>query len=198
MSSLSRITAIKEGSGHSLALKNDSTVWAWGYNELGQLGNGTYNNSNVALQVSPLSGITAIAIGNWYSFALQNDSTYWAWGDNSWGQFGNGSGIGTISPVQVTGPCQTLTGMEEVNSSSTINIFPNPATNQLTIDNGKWKIESVAIYDVTGREVYSENHQTPNSKSQTLLDVSNFPEGVYVVRIQTTEFNETKKLIVAK
>jgi len=88
--------------------------------------------------------------------------------------------------------------MEEGNCVSTINIFPNPATNQWTIDNGQWKIESVEIYDATGREVYIENHQTPNSNSETIIDVSKFPEGVYVARIQATNFIETKKLIVAK
>jgi alpha-tubulin suppressor-like RCC1 family protein len=63
---------------HSLALKNDGTVWAWGYNYYGELGNGTTNNSNVPVQVSGLTGITAIAGSIHHSLALKNDGTVWA------------------------------------------------------------------------------------------------------------------------
>ena len=92
----------------------------------------------------------------------------------------------------------TATGIIENSFASLIHLFPNPAKNQLTIDNGKLKIENVTIYDLTGREVYSENHQTPNANPEIIIDVSKFPAGVYMVQIQTADFIGTKKLIVEK
>jgi hypothetical protein len=58
------------GGLHSLALKSDSTVWAWGFNYYGQLGTGTTTNSSTPVQVSSLSGVAAIAGGSNHSLAL--------------------------------------------------------------------------------------------------------------------------------
>jgi hypothetical protein len=84
-------------------LKNDGTVWAWGYNGDGELGNGTNTDSNVPVPVSGLSGITAIAGGGYHSLALKNDWTVWAWGYNEYGQLGNGTNTDSNVPVPVSG-----------------------------------------------------------------------------------------------
>src|SRR3990172_397840 len=76
------ISASGNSDGHSLALKSDSTVWAWGYNWYGQLGDGTNTNRNTPVQVSGLTGIIAIAAGYYHSIAVKNDGTVWAWGAN--------------------------------------------------------------------------------------------------------------------
>ncbi len=88
--------------GHSLALKSDGTVWAWGYNGYGQLGDGTIENKNVPVQVIGLSGIVAIASGDYHNLALKSDGTVWAWGYNGYGQLGDGTTEEKI-PVQVSG-----------------------------------------------------------------------------------------------
>ena len=89
------------GEDHSLALKTDGTVWAWGSNFHGQLGNGTNTNSLTPVQVQNLSGVIAIAGGGWYSLALKNDGTVWAWGNNEFGQLGDGTNDDRHTPVQV-------------------------------------------------------------------------------------------------
>ena len=110
---LSGVTAISTGRGHSLALKNDGTVWAWGYNVYGQLGDGTAGlstNKGLPVQVMasadvPLSGVTAIGGGYMYSLALKSDGTVWAWGWNHQGELGDGTADSyKTSPVQVSGP----------------------------------------------------------------------------------------------
>src|SRR6266446_4685985 len=69
VSGLTGVTAIAGGGRHSLALKSEGTVWAWGNNFAGQLGNGTETNSNVPVQVlgpggvGYLGGVTALAEG---------------------------------------------------------------------------------------------------------------------------------------
>ena len=98
------ILIIAEGWDHSLALKGDGTVWAWGYNEYGELGNGTNSDSNVPVQVLGLTGITAITEGWDHSLALKGDGTVWAWGYNGSGQLGNGTNINSNVPVQVSIP----------------------------------------------------------------------------------------------
>jgi alpha-tubulin suppressor-like RCC1 family protein len=83
------VVAIAAGyANHSLAVQSDGTVWAWGNNAYGELGNGTINNSNVPIQVPGLSGMIAVAAGYEFSLALKNDGTVWAWGLNAYGALG--------------------------------------------------------------------------------------------------------------
>ncbi|MBI5875088.1 MAG: hypothetical protein HZB81_04475 [Deltaproteobacteria bacterium] len=109
---LTGITAVAVGDGHSLALKNDGTVWAWGYNWYGRLGDGTNNSSNIPVHVLGLTGITAVAVGGGHSLAIKNDGTVWAWGYNCWGQLGDGTTNSSNIPVQVLG----LTGITTVSA----------------------------------------------------------------------------------
>lgn len=90
-------------------LKPDGTVWTWGLNAKGQLGNGTTTNSSLPVQaLGPggtgyLSGIVAVMGGEQHNFALKSDGTVWAWGDNSHEQLGNGTTTSSSTPVQVSG-----------------------------------------------------------------------------------------------
>jgi alpha-tubulin suppressor-like RCC1 family protein len=67
---LSGISAIAAGGQHSLALKNDATVWAWGLNNFGQLGNGATLNANAPVPVSTVYGAVGLAAGVFHSVAF--------------------------------------------------------------------------------------------------------------------------------
>jgi alpha-tubulin suppressor-like RCC1 family protein len=86
---------------HIAALKNDGTVWAWGLNNYGELGDGTTTDRYTPVQVSSLAGITGISAGVKYTVALKNDGTVWAWGLNNYGQLGDGTTMDRYIPVQV-------------------------------------------------------------------------------------------------
>ena len=88
---------------HSLAVRNDGTVWAWGSNDSGQLGDGTHTDRATPVQVSGLAGVVAVAAGKYYCLALRNDGTVWAWGNNGYGQLGDGTTTNRDTPVQVSG-----------------------------------------------------------------------------------------------
>ncbi|MDM8541107.1 choice-of-anchor D domain-containing protein [Desulfococcaceae bacterium HSG9] len=99
--SLSGVVQIATGQNHSLALEdngNSTTVWAWGWNENGQLGDGSTTNYSTPRQVD-LSNIIAIAGGGYHSLALDNNGMVWAWGKNSYGQLGTGDFTQKTSPV---------------------------------------------------------------------------------------------------
>jgi alpha-tubulin suppressor-like RCC1 family protein len=87
----------------SYAVKNDGTVWGWGNNNGGQLGDGTTTERNVATQVVNLTGVTAIAPATYHVLALRSDGTVWAWGDNTYGELGDGTYTGRTTPGQVSG-----------------------------------------------------------------------------------------------
>jgi alpha-tubulin suppressor-like RCC1 family protein len=102
-----------------LALKSDGTVWGWGYNQMGQLGNGTRTATNsdwvfTPTQVSGLTGVSAIGTGNNTGYAAKSDGTAWAWGWGVNGELGNGATEESDVPVQVSG----LTGVTVVSGGN--------------------------------------------------------------------------------
>ena len=93
----SGVVAIAAALVHSMALKADGTVLAWGTNSSGQLGDGTLTPRLTPVQVSGLgdgSGVIAIAPHGAFSLALKSDGTVLAWGANASGQLGDGTTIG--------------------------------------------------------------------------------------------------------
>src|SRR5260370_12880439 len=78
------VTKIAAGGDHSLFLKSDGSLWAMGDNSVGQLGDGTYNNTNRPEKIVA-SGVTAIAAGS-HSLFLKNNGSLWAMVGNQHGQ----------------------------------------------------------------------------------------------------------------
>jgi alpha-tubulin suppressor-like RCC1 family protein len=90
---LSGIVQVAVGNTHACALRNDATVWCWGDETSGRLGNGVaFGQSPNPQQVIGLGGIVQIAAGASNSCALRADGTVWCWGANGLGQLGNGAG----------------------------------------------------------------------------------------------------------
>ncbi len=96
-------SSVSAGSGHTAAVKSDATLWAWGYNFFGQLGNGTNTDSNVPVQESTASSDwSSVNAGDEFTTAIKSDGgTLWAWGANYYGQLGNGTNTDSSVPVQV-------------------------------------------------------------------------------------------------
>ncbi|HLG35531.1 MAG TPA: T9SS type A sorting domain-containing protein [Bacteroidia bacterium] len=96
-----------------------------------------------------------------------------------------------------------VTSVNEIYQNQIINLFPNPATNEIKVQSLKFKVEAVEIYDVVGGKVYSlvdsrllsVAQQLSTNHYQLTLNISNLPSGMYFVRIRTENGSVTKKLI---
>jgi alpha-tubulin suppressor-like RCC1 family protein len=97
-----QVTHIASGANHSLAIKEDGSVWAWGQNNYNQLGDGSGNHQNTPVKVDGLSNVSMIAAGQYHSLSLKNDGSVWAWGCNTNGQLGDGTTVNRTKPVQVS------------------------------------------------------------------------------------------------
>lgn len=96
---LEDVRSVAAGGDFTVALKTDGTLWAWGGNDYGQLGNGTVVSAAQPVQV--LDQVTAVSAGDYHVAAIRADGTLWTWGDNLYGQLGDGTRDSMSAPHQV-------------------------------------------------------------------------------------------------
>ena len=103
VSGLSGVVAIASGRDHNLAVGADGSVWSWGGNTAGKLGNGNTDESPTPAQVAGIDGVTAVTASDTASMALKGDGTLWGWGFNITGELGTGNLEDSYSPVPANG-----------------------------------------------------------------------------------------------
>jgi len=97
------VIEIAAGFNHTVALISDGSVWTWGFNDYGQLGNGTFASSNLPVAVLASTSAVSIAAGGNHTVARLSDGTILSWGDNSSGQLGDGTNTNRNTPVSAAG-----------------------------------------------------------------------------------------------
>ena len=104
---------VAAGNYFSAVLREDGTVWTWGYNSVGQLGNGTTTNQSTPKQIPGLTEVVQIAAGYQHMLVLKSDGSVWAWGQG--GLLGDGSYVTRTSPIQIPG----LTDITQISTTYT-------------------------------------------------------------------------------
>jgi alpha-tubulin suppressor-like RCC1 family protein len=124
---LEEIIGISAGAYYSLAVRRDGTVWAWGTNGTGKLGDGTFTDRPYPVRVSGLSEVSVVEAGFGHSLAIRTDGTVLSWGDGAFGELGSATdeqcSYGTTCstrplPVQLPGEEGLLTGVTAVATGS--------------------------------------------------------------------------------
>lgn len=103
------VRMVAAGGEHTLAVKTDGSLWAWGWNGLGELGDGTTMSSPNPRKIDV--GYTSVGAGTMHSAAIKSDGSLWAWGYNANGQIGDGSTSGSRVPKMIgTGYVSVVAG----------------------------------------------------------------------------------------
>jgi alpha-tubulin suppressor-like RCC1 family protein len=142
-------SSIADGQHHTIAIKTDGTLWTWGRNSFGQLGDNTGGAAITKFtpgQVGALTTWSQIAGGQSQTYAIKTDGTLWSWGDNGSYQLGDGTQTQRSSPVQVG----ALTNWSKIASSSNTVLA-------IKTDGTMWAWGSGANGD------YGDNTTTPKS-----------------------------------
>ena len=109
------VLTVSAGNSHCISVKTDGSLWIWGSNVYGQIGNGTVskyipffgtfpiwvsgNDSPVPINI--MSDVAYVAAGGLHSLAVKTDGSLWTWGYNNYGQLGNGTEIYSLKPHKI-------------------------------------------------------------------------------------------------
>jgi alpha-tubulin suppressor-like RCC1 family protein len=99
-SDINNWTVVAAGASHTMGVRSDGTLWGWGSNAEGQLGNGD-TDSSFPVQIGTGTTWVTVTSGAAHSFGLKTDNTLWGWGRNQEGQLGNGKNTLSAIPVNV-------------------------------------------------------------------------------------------------
>ncbi len=204
-----RIIDIAAGDDFSLALASDGSIFAWGNNDHGQLGNNSTTNSPVPVKVysgGVLKNRKIIAIGaGWdYAFALSCDGKVYAWGGNKYGQLGNNSTADSYVPVEVVWNPPTIVEEHPLPERfELLQNYPNPfnptTTIKYSIPRGKTRLVVLKVFDILGREVSTLVNKKESAGNYSVrFNASNLPSGVYIYRLSYGNGKIAKKMILLK
>lgn len=94
-------TSVALGGFHTVGVKADGSLFAWGRNLAGQLGDGTNTDRSVPTQVGTVKTWVKVAAGEFHTVALRADGTLWTWGSNLSGQLGDGTQLNRSTPTKI-------------------------------------------------------------------------------------------------
>jgi len=95
------LVMVSSGGYFTAAIRSDGTLWTWGANWRGYLGDGTNVNSNVPIQVGTATNWVSVSAGDQHSLAIDSDGKLWAWGYNYYGQLGDGTTTDSFIPIEI-------------------------------------------------------------------------------------------------
>jgi len=124
---------VSAGWNHTMAIREDGSLWAWGNNEAGQLGDGTQgaaDNRTSPVLICTEHNWDSVSAGRFHTMAIRYNDTLWAWGSNSSGQLGDSTTTSRNSPVQISG---TYTSVSAGSNST-----PNAHTVAIRDDGSLW------------------------------------------------------------
>lgn len=182
--------SISAGFNNSFAIKTNGTLWGWGQNDLGQLGDGTQIDKLTPTQIGLQSDWMLVSAGQRHTVALKSNGDLYTWGDNSQAQLGNGNYSSTITPLFINSCTLSLNEF----ATEKFVVYPNPVKNNITIEfNTKCKYSSIEIIDSIGRIVMIKDSTEMDKIS---LDVSQLTNGIYIVVVKDNyQIISSKKLI---
>jgi uncharacterized repeat protein (TIGR02543 family) len=93
--------SVSAGSSHTVAIKTNGELWAWGYNYYGQLGRGNTTNSSSPVRIGTATNWASVSAGSVHTVAITTSGQLWAWGLNTYGQLGLGDTTDSYSPVKI-------------------------------------------------------------------------------------------------
>lgn len=186
-------------------IKTDGTVWAWGRNTYGNLGDNTVVHKSTPVQMIGISDAAGLAAGTNFSLVYKTDGTFWGCGRNASGQLGDATFLQRNLLTQSTVMCpivENVTGLAVIDGSNLIkvNAFPNPSSDgkfilEFNAVANQFSDSKLEVYDLVGQKVFQSGIDLNNTKGSMIIDLSDHPNGIYFMAIVSGSMRISQKLI---
>lgn len=191
------------GAFHCLAVKTDNTVYTWGRNTYGNLGDGTTTHRSSPVLMTNATSIAGMAAGTNFSLLYKTDGTFWGCGRNLSGQLGDGTFLQRNTITQSTTLCSIATvGIKTIHQANSIEtlVFPNPSVNgkfTLQIANKNQAITkgNIEVYNTIGEKVFQSDVNLFSPNNEIIIDLSEQTNGIYFMTGFTGKYKFCEKLI---
>lgn len=188
--------AASAGQTHSLAIKNDNTLWSCGFNNQGQLGLGNLVNTNVLSQVGTANTWSAISAGHTHSHAVDSNTDVWSTGRGLEGELGIGSNIAFNTLQVVACPISPPLSTDEIKLLKA-SVYPNPTNG---IVNVSYNLENpskitLKLTNIQGQTIQESTTDKLGGSHMDSIDLSSLSNGMYFIVISTTKDTYTSKVI---
>lgn len=110
---MDNVASVSAGGSYTAAVKTDGSLWMWGSNRSGQLGDGTKNDRNTLFKV--MDDVAAVSAGDYQMNAIKKDGSLWTWGKNMVGQLGDGTSRDRYTPAKIMDDVTAVSGDFEHN-----------------------------------------------------------------------------------
>ncbi|MCL2199486.1 MAG: hypothetical protein FWB80_11230 [Defluviitaleaceae bacterium] len=155
---------ISAGDATSFVIKSDNSLWAWGRNHVGQLGDGTTTDRHTPVWI--MDDVIAVSSGGFHTAVIRSDGSLWIWGSNSHGVIGDGTTENRHSPVKI---------MDDVVAVSA----SGAATMAIQSDGSLWAWGLIRLEGDLGRDLSS---YTPLKIMEDVVAVSANGEHVMIIK----------------
>ncbi|HCM34072.1 T9SS type A sorting domain-containing protein [Chryseobacterium sp.] len=178
--------------GSSIAIKTDGTLWSWGYNTYGHLGDGTKVPKNIPTKIGTSTDRKIVAANSFNTLVISTNGFLSGCGFNDYGQIGDGITVNRTIFVPVGCPTSDVLRVDAVSTQSDqLKVYPNPVQNDLMVSFDQ-KILSVTVYNAAGQLVLTK----AINDTKGTINVSALPSGVYLVKVNAAnDFVKTVKVI---
>jgi alpha-tubulin suppressor-like RCC1 family protein len=192
-----RYIAVSAGQTHTMAIRDDFTLWTSGFNNQGQLGLGNFVNVNTLNQVGTSTNWSAISAGFVHSAALESTTDLWTAGRGLEGQLGVGSFTNSNVIVQVICPTTPLGTNEMSTANMETRVYPNPTHNSVSLDYTSQNAEktTITLTTILGQIINRRTVTSTGGLQTETIDLSNQANGLYFVTVTTENATYTSKVM---
>ncbi len=192
-----RYIAISAGQTHTMAIRDDFTLWTSGFNNQGQLGLGNNTNVNALNQVGTGTNWFAISAGFVHSHALETTTDLWSTGRGLEGQLGVGSFVNSNVIVIVNCPTSALGNNEMETEDMKIVVYPNPTNDMVNVNYNIENASNVTLQltSIQGQVIKEVKMINVLGLQTTTVDLSNQTSGMYFITLSTENESFTTKVV---
>jgi alpha-tubulin suppressor-like RCC1 family protein len=192
--SLDSVASIRCGNSHMLAITSAGAVYSWGYNNYGQIGDGTENNRHTPFLIDIPEVVSEVNAFEWNSILLTEQGNYYTWGAIAGGTWAEGNVESSNVPLPKDDVC-TVSSISEFLNQQEVSFFPNPAINSITIQasSPEFQITGIEIHNIASQRVFSQFSPLQSGSS---IHFGDLPKGLYLLTVHNNLNRITRKLVV--